>query len=607
MANQEQNPPQQEQPLLLLNKIRFACAVKELSNTMIRYICLENGAASVDELLSEMTNEDRMEILDALGSICNSIKVDRNNADLYPLINPMFNSQLSYLVAERRIDGLNNSSIPCKVVENRREHGCSGGGGIKPGAKPRHKKHSTSSKQPSVSTKEATKGGSSKAPTGSKTGHSKKRKESSSAMDSNPSQPPVSTPVDTGMHKKDQQVTASFIIHSETASGNDASAASIAEADLGNFAPSDFVPQQQGINEGTKNTSYDHLFAGTDPHVLADQTKYVSEGLKNVLTQPITGKGASSVARQIKEETFSTTKLEDLAKLMSHVQPSFKDLDSPEDDHVIVVDDSNEDENDEVHATINVETKHKLELKKNKAEAEAALLKAQPSFPNVEQLKELLVLNSASSKDGDQSVPSAGQAGTMPAEGEKNTNQATISQHFQRRAEKNAEKENMNNQQPKPTTPPATTIIPPVITTITTQMKSPPQYPQKGSSQPEGENIKKDKCKKAMSLKDAKEVSLESESDDETTHVPGSMVESSKKKEWQKFNFEEAKDEAARHKGEIWKEELIDLLGPKVVNKYYNDKSQYDRYCDKMLNRRAKSRITNCDILTRNGPITLKV
>ncbi|GJW49831.1 hypothetical protein Tco_0091182 [Tanacetum coccineum] len=46
--------------------------------------------------------------------------------------------------------------------------------GIKPGAKPGHKKHSTSSKQPFMSSKEATKDGSSKAPTGSKTGHSKK-------------------------------------------------------------------------------------------------------------------------------------------------------------------------------------------------------------------------------------------------------------------------------------------------------------------------------------------------------------------------------------------------------------------------------------------------
>ncbi|GKD93531.1 hypothetical protein Tco_1373368, partial [Tanacetum coccineum] len=31
-----------------------------------------------DELLSKLTNENRMETLEALGSICNSIKVDRN-------------------------------------------------------------------------------------------------------------------------------------------------------------------------------------------------------------------------------------------------------------------------------------------------------------------------------------------------------------------------------------------------------------------------------------------------------------------------------------------------------------------------------------------------
>nr|GEX67814.1 hypothetical protein [Tanacetum cinerariifolium] len=84
----------------------------------------------------------------------------------------------------------------------------------------------------------------------------------------------VSTPVDTGMHKEGQQVTggptslgvtceeranpqlsssmstfnlnepiysSSFIIHSESASGNDASAASTAEVDPGNSAPSDFI------------------------------------------------------------------------------------------------------------------------------------------------------------------------------------------------------------------------------------------------------------------------------------------------------------------------------------------------------------------------------
>ncbi|GKF27440.1 hypothetical protein Tco_0083334, partial [Tanacetum coccineum] len=90
------------------------------------------------------------------------------------------------------------------------------------------------------------------------------------------------------------------------------------------------------------------------------------------------------------DEASRKIKLEDLAKLVSSVQPSFKDLDFLEDDPIIVVDDSDEDEEaNEVHATINSQ-KHKLELEKNKAEAEAALLRAQPSFPNMRQLNELL-------------------------------------------------------------------------------------------------------------------------------------------------------------------------------------------------------------------------
>ncbi|GJY48647.1 hypothetical protein Tco_0438603 [Tanacetum coccineum] len=88
------------------------------------------------------------------------------------------------------------------------------------------------------------------------------------------------------------------------------------------------------------------------------------------------------------------------------------------------------------------------------------------------------------------------------------------------------------------------------------------------SSQPEGDQTKIDKGKKAMCSKDAEEESTESDFDDETTH----KIE------------EEAKAKAARHEGQIRKEELIDLLGPEVVNK-----------------------ITNYDILTKKGPITLKV
>ncbi|GKB42229.1 hypothetical protein Tco_0887171 [Tanacetum coccineum] len=341
--------------------------------------------------------------------------------------------------------------------------------GTKPGAQPGHKKHSTFSKQPFVSNKEA--------------------------------------------------IKASFIIHSESASRYDASANSTTEVDPGKSSPSDFIPKKHGMNEGTKNTSYDHLFTGTNPHVLAHQTQSVSEGLETVLNQSTIDKGANNIAKQIEEvEASSTIKLEDLAKLVQNVQPSFKDLDSLEDDPIIVVDDSDEDEEadkDRLHATSNIETKdasvpksssprssqiqeltnqvlilqsqkHKLELKMNKDEAEAALLKAQPSFPNVGQLNELqkqvheleielpgdlkeiptkledftktaTSLTSqvaklktlqwellvefhsvptqvemfaqaiALKKTEDTSIPSAGQADTQPAEGEKNTNQTTIS------------------------------------------------------------------------------------------------------------------------------------------------------------------------------------
>nr|GEU79999.1 hypothetical protein [Tanacetum cinerariifolium] len=178
-------------------------------------------------------------------------------------------------------------------------------------------------------------------------------------MGSNPSQPLVFTPVDTGINKEDQQATggltslgvaikeranprlssgmskfnlnkpiylAFFIIHSESASGNDASAVSTAKVDHGNSAP--------------------------------NQTKSISERLETILTQPITEKRASSVARQIEEETSSTIKLEDIAKLVSHVQPSFKDLDSPEDDPVIGVDDTDEDKEDEIYAATNDKTEY---------------------------------------------------------------------------------------------------------------------------------------------------------------------------------------------------------------------------------------------------------
>ncbi|GKC00634.1 hypothetical protein Tco_0986770 [Tanacetum coccineum] len=54
-------------------------------------------------------------------------------------------------------------------------------------------------------------------------------------------------------------------------------------------------------------------------------------------------------------------------------------------------------------------------------------------------------------------------------------------------------------------------------------------------------------------------------------------------------------------------DELVDLLGIDVVIQYYNKKLLYDKYCDKMLKRRRSSKITNYDVLTQKGHISLKV
>ncbi|GJS34481.1 hypothetical protein Tco_0532863 [Tanacetum coccineum] len=374
--------------------------------------CLGGKIGGFDQI----TNKDVI----MLYSLANGIHIDYANIFWEDIILKLMKKQREKVVPYTRFLSL---LIMRKMKEDY--------GTDEPRAKTRYKKPITSLKQPSVSSKEATKGRSSKAPTGSKIGHSKKRKESSSAMDSNPSRPSISTPVDTEMHKEDQQATGgptslgitskeranpqlssgmlilnlnkpifstSFIIHSESASGHDVLADSTAEADPRLSAPNDSIPPQQGMDEGTKNTSYDHIFAEKGASFTA------IHGDKEE---------ASTAIHDDKEEASGIIKLEDLAKLVSQIHPGFKDLDSPKDDSVIIIDESDKDEpNAKIGDTLVPRSssprssqiqeltnqvlilqfqKHRLELKKNKAEAEATLLKAQPLFLNVEQLNELLL------------------------------------------------------------------------------------------------------------------------------------------------------------------------------------------------------------------------
>ncbi|GJU50998.1 hypothetical protein Tco_1220553 [Tanacetum coccineum] len=55
------------------------------------------------------------------------------------------------------------------------------------------------------------------------------------------------------------------------------------------------------------------------------------------------------------------------------------------------------------------------------------------------------------------------------------------------------------------------------------------------------------------------------------------------------------------------KNELVDLLGIDIVTQYYNKKLLYEKYCEKMKKIRQISKIINYVVLTKKGPISLKV
>ncbi|GJW18071.1 hypothetical protein Tco_0025507 [Tanacetum coccineum] len=435
--------------------------------------------------------------------------------------------------------------------------------GTKPGAKYRHRRKQIPVLYNHPQSKiEATKGVSS----------------SKGDLDPNPSQPPTSTPVVAGMYN-------------EFASRHDASAASTAKADLGKFDPNDSVSHQQ------------------------EKSKFSSEGLE--IEEFNTSSDISS-SDDIKKEI----KQEDLSKLMENVDVDFMDLDSPKDDQLINV---QEDEDEEVnakkdgakqvHAEEPKETEDASADKEEEVDAETVWFKAQPSYPNLKELpskfndlsgeiKELKkyveklkvelprdlkeiptklekftstvssiqakiktldallsllskvtkalhrfakAVEKASHKAGDQGVPSADQAANL-------------------------------NQQPKPTTPETTTIIPPIITSTTTQFQSPfLSSSPKSPPQPEGELIKKDKGKKAVSSKDAGK-------EGEHIHLTTDQIKEQKRLE------ETAKAEMAKKEEEVVKEELIDLLGFDVVTGFYKANLQCDKYCDKMLNIRVQSK-----------------
>ncbi|GJY87962.1 hypothetical protein Tco_0502590 [Tanacetum coccineum] len=99
-------------------------------------------------------------------------------------------------------------------------------------------------------------------------------------------------------------VVSSYIFHSESTSGNDASADFTAKVDPKISAPNDSVPHQQGPDKGSKNYTPDHTFVGNNPSVLVDKTKFAGEGSQTANTVSDTKVDTRSAFMDDEDESF---------------------------------------------------------------------------------------------------------------------------------------------------------------------------------------------------------------------------------------------------------------------------------------------------------------
>ncbi|GJV31286.1 hypothetical protein Tco_1391686 [Tanacetum coccineum] len=155
--------------------------------------------------------------------------------------------------------------------------------------------------------------------TESPTGHSKKKKQSGLAKDTNINQPLACTPVFAGMHKEVQQATSGLTSLGVTCKVrvDPQLSNSTVEDDPGKSAPNDFLSKQQGNDKGTQKYSIDNIIAGTNPDVL--EASYDQEEFNTYLELT-----SSNDAKEIK--------LEDRSNLVKDVGIDLMDMDSLEDD-----------------------------------------------------------------------------------------------------------------------------------------------------------------------------------------------------------------------------------------------------------------------------------
>nr|GEW35626.1 retrovirus-related Pol polyprotein from transposon TNT 1-94 [Tanacetum cinerariifolium] len=409
----------------------------------------------------------------------------------------------------------------------------------------------------------------------SQTGQSKIETQSSSAKEKSLSRPSHPTPMVGKMHKDAQQAAGGLT--SLGATRHDVSADSIAEANHGPSTPNGSIPPQQGMDEGTKSTSYDHIFTGSNPNVLVDKTKSVGDGLKTVRTESGASKelGADEISKKIK--------LKDLENLLKDTRSTFFTPDSPPDEPINVSDEIPHPPSPilaQIHElmaqlTTLLVTFLKPELAKLFASHDLATclpseLKELPSKVTKlsKEIKEL------KQHDKDMKLELHGDLKEIPSKVETFTSTiSSLLSHI-------AKLKNIQWELPAeiPDLPHLISLIQETLKTLDSLLGL---------------------LNKVTNTLNRFATMVENALKATTVNVllAGKAIASPANGGWK--NTKDADTNL--------KNEQVNLLGIDVVTQYYNKKVLYERYYEKIKKRRQSSKIINCDVLAKKGPISLKI
>ncbi|GKB11846.1 hypothetical protein Tco_0845769 [Tanacetum coccineum] len=331
--------------------------------------------------------------------------------------------------------------------------------------------------------------------------------------------------------------------------------------------------------------------AASGPTSLGDtnKTKSAGDGLKTAHTD-------SGVSKKSKADEMSKKiKLEDLSDLLKDTRSAFFTPDSLTDEPVIISDESEEEEvkkakqppatSQDVHLLQS--QKKELEHHKASAKAKTASLKAKSLYPDINQLTMLLV--TSLKPELTKLLASRDFASYLSTELKELPSKGTELSEEIKELKQNAKDMELE-------LPGDVKEILSKLDTFTSTISS------LSSQVAELKNIQWELLAEFLALPHLVTNTLnrfatlvENASGATTMGVPSADKATASPTEGEKDTDTNLKNK------------LVDLLGIDIVTRYYNKKLLYEKYYEKMKKRRKRSKIINCDVLTKKGPISLKV